>query len=139
VSGMESVSGFSGLHAWVGLVIVSTWGVVSGWSFALSFTSYDETPGFWRAVSVAQVLLAVQLLFGLGLYFGRGFAPIGVQGWFSTLFHPLYGFVFPLLVLFLAHQQARKHGRNPHRVFALAAFVIFALTARGWMVGAGIG
>jgi hypothetical protein len=136
---MESLSGLSGLHAYVGFAIISVWGVVSGWALALSFMRYEETPGFWRAVSLAQVLLGIQLLFGLGLFVGRGFAQIGVEGWFSTIFHPLYGFVFPLVVLFFAHAQARKPERSSHRVFALAAFVIFGLTARAFMVGSGIG
>ena len=137
---MEAIGGgFSGLHAYIGLAIVSVWGILAGWGFALSFLSYDDTPGFWRVVSVAQILLGVQLLVGLGLFVGRGFATIGEQGWFSTLFHPLYGFVFPFVVLFAGHAYARRPDRNPHRVFALASLVVFALTARGWMVGAGIG
>lgn len=137
---MEAIGGgFSGLHAYLGLAIVSVWAVLSGWALALSFTRYEETPGFWRAVSVAQILLGVQLLYGLALFVGRGFATIGADGWFSTIFHPLYGFVFPFIVLFAAHGYARREDRNPHRVFALASFVIFALTVRGFMVGAGIG
>lgn len=136
---MDFGGGFSGLHAYVGWSIIALWAVVSGWAFALSFADYDETPMFWRFVSVAQILLGVQLLFGLALYIGRGFAAIGIRGWFSTLFHPLYGFVFPLVVLFAAHASARKEHRSEHRVFALAALVIFALTARAYMVGVGTG
>ena len=124
---------------YVGFALISIWAILAGWALALSFMRYPETPTFWRAVSVAQILLVLQLLVGLGLYIGRGFAAIGTQGWFSTLFHPLYGFVFPLVVLFVAHAMARREDRNPHRVFALAAFVIFGLTARAFMVGAGIG
>lgn len=136
---MNFGGGFSGLHAYVGWGIVSLWAVISGWALALGFLRYDETPTFWRIVSVAQVLLGVQLLFGLALYIGRGFASIGVQGWFSTLFHPLYGFVFPFVVLFGAHALARREDRNEHRVFALGALVIFALTTRAYMVGTGTG
>lgn len=136
---MESLSGFSGLHAYVGFAIISVWAVISGWALAVSFMKYEATPGFWRAVSVAQILLGIQLLFGLSLFVGRGFAQIGVEGWFSTLFHPLYGFVFPLVVLFFAHQQARRPERNAHRIFSLAALVIFGLTARAFMVGIGMG
>lgn len=136
---LSDFTGFSGLHAYVGLAIILLWGVVAGWALVLGFSGTDETPAFWRAVSIAQILLAIQLLFGLGLFIGRGFAAIGAQGWFSTVFHPLYGFVFPFVVLFIAHNEARKEERNPHRVFALAAFVIFALAARGFMVGAGMG
>ena len=130
---------FADVHSYVGFALVSVWAVLAGWSLALSFTRYDETPTFWRAVSVAQVLLGIQLLVGLTLWAVRGFSQIGAQGWFSTAFHPLYGFVFPLLVLLVAHGAARAPERDAHRVFALAAFVIFALAARAFMVGAQMG
>lgn len=136
---MDSLTGISGVHAYVGFALVSVWAVLSGWALALSFMRYEQTPTYWRALSVAQIFLGIQLIFGLGLYIGRGFAQIGVEGWFSTLFHPLYGFVFPILVLFVAHAVARKGERNAHRVFSLAAFIVFGLTARAFMVGAGIG
>ncbi|MGI8576206.1 MAG: hypothetical protein ACR2MA_12980 [Egibacteraceae bacterium] len=124
-------------HALIGLLIVSAWAILAGWGVALRFTRYEETPTYWRAVSVGQILLGLQLLYGLVL-FGVGRLP-GEGGWFVTLFHPLYGFVFPLLVLFFAHKWARERRYDPHLAFGVASFVIFALTVRAWMVGAGIG
>jgi FtsH-binding integral membrane protein len=124
-------------HTWAGLAIVSLWAVVSGWSFALRLLRYDETPTFWRVVSVAQILLGIQLLLGLVLLV-LGRRP-GDGSWFDFIFHLLYGIVFPLLTLFFAHKWAREKRFDAHAAFAVAGLVIFGLTARAFMVGAGIG
>ncbi len=124
-------------HTWIGTIIVGTWATICGWAVALRFTRYDETPTFWKAVSVAQILLVVQLLYGIVLLFA-GRRP-GDASLFETVFHALYGFGFPLVVLFFAHKWSREGRYDPHSAFAVAAFVIFALTVRGWLLGAGMG
>lgn len=124
-------------HTWIGLALVSVWAVISGWSFALRLFGYDETPTFWRAVSVAQVLLVVQLAIGLVLMLLGG-RP-GNGSLFIYVFHPLYGIVFPLATLFYAHKWSREERYDPHSAFAVAGLVVFGLTARAFMVGAGIG
>ncbi|HSJ43645.1 MAG TPA: hypothetical protein VK923_03055 [Euzebyales bacterium] len=124
-------------HFWMGFALVSVWAIVSGWSFALRMLRYDETPTFWRAVSVAQVLLVVQLVIGLVLLVLGG-RP-GDGSLFNYVFHPLYGIVFPLLTLFFAHKWAREGRYHPHVVFGVGGLVIFGLTARAMMVGLGIG
>lgn len=124
-------------HTWIGLALISVWAVISGWSFALRLLGYEETPTFWRAVSVAQILLVVQLLIGLVLML-LGRQP-GDGTLFNYVFHPLYGIVFPLVTLFFAHKWAREDRFEPHTVFAVAGLVIFGLTARAFMVGVGMG
>ena len=121
----------------VGYLIMGLWLVLTVWALALWRLRREEAPSFWRVVSVAQILLAIQLLLGL-IMLGMGGRP-GEPGWFDTLFHPLYGFVFPGIVLVVAHAQARSGARSAYAVFSLAAFVIFALTVRSFTVGAGIG
>lgn len=116
---------------------MSVWGVISGWAFALRLLKYDETPTFWRAVSIAQILLVIQLAIGLVLLVLGGRPGDGTL--FSYVFHPLYGIVFPLLTLFYAHKWAREGRYEPHAAFAVAGLVLFGLTARAFMVGAGIG
>ena len=49
-------------HFWIGFALISLWAVISGWSFALRLLKHDETPTFWRVVSVAQILLACHRL-----------------------------------------------------------------------------
>lgn len=123
------------LHGYlIGFVVVGSWATIGFWSLALRLRGYDETPTFWRAVSVAQLLLALQLLLGLVLLvLGRMPGPVGGAG--SLLFHLAYGVVFPLIVLLVGHNAARRGRYHPHSVFALVGLVIFGLTARAWQVG----
>ena len=127
----------------IGFAVISAWAVIMFWSTALAFLKYDETPTFWRAVSVAQILLGVQLLVGLVLLVlwltGNGQAPAANSGGsaLDNTFHLLYGVVFPAIVLFVGHRMARQGRFNPHLVFAVVGLVIFGLTGRAWQVGAG--
>ena len=105
------------------------WLVLTLWALVLWRLRREEAPSFWRVVSVAQVLLGVQLVIGLVLL-AMGRRP-GEPGWFDTLFHPLYGFIFPGIVLIVAHAQARSGARSAYAVFSWPAIVIFALTVRG--------
>lgn len=122
----------------LGFLVIGSWATIMFWALALSFTRYEDTPTFWRAVSVAQVLLFVQLVIGLVLLVlgRRPGPPDDPASGLSVLFHLAYGVVFPLIVLLFGHRYARE-GRfgGPHRVFAVVALVIFGLTTRAWMVG----
>lgn len=124
------------LHAWVGYGLVGIWAVVAGWGLALRFLPYDETPTFWRVLTLAQVGLALQLLVGTGLL-ALGRLPAG-QDWFLNVFHVLYGFAFPVVVLVVAHRLSRAGRVDPHLAFAVAGLVLFGLTARAWMTGMGM-
>lgn len=124
------------IHQWVGYAIVGSWAIVGGWALALRLLPYEETPTFWRAVSVAQIMLFAQLLVGLVLL-AMGRLPAG-DDWFLNIFHVLYGLVFPVVVLFLAHKWSREGRYNPHTAFAVTGLVIFGLTARAWMTGFGM-
>jgi hypothetical protein len=139
VSGMDNP--IVALHGYlVGFAIIGSWATIMCWSLALRFLDYDETPMFWRAVSVAQILLAVQLLLGL-ILLGRYLldpTPQNLPGdasAFQVSFHVLYGVVFPLIVLLVAHKGARDGRFNPYSAFAVVGLVNFGLTARAWMVG----
>ena len=124
----------TGLHGYVlGFVIIGSWAVICGWALTLRFLPYEETPTFWRAVSVAQILLLAQVLVGLVL-FVLGRTP-GTGDGRTIAFHLAYGLVFPLITLVVGHKVARDGKYNPHSVFAVVGLVIFGLTARSWMVG----
>lgn len=126
------------LHGYVvGIAIIGLWAALTLWALVLWRMRRDEAPLFWRVVSVAQILLVVQLLIGAFLLLRGGGPNLGQT--FDVVFHPLYGFVFPVVVLVVAHAQARTGARSAYAVFALGAFVIFALTVRSFTVGAGIG
>lgn len=129
------------LHGYLlGFAIVTSWAVVALWSLTLRLAGRRETPWFWRAVSVAQILLALQFFLGMALLTMYTLGSAGLPGdgsAFDVIFHLLYGAGFPLVVLFFAHKWARDGRVNPHTAFALVGLVNFGLTARAWMVGAG--
>lgn len=131
------------IHGYVvGFLIIGSWPIIGFWALALRFTKYEETPTFWRAVSVAQVLLVIQLLLGMALLVLHTLGMAGLPGdgsAFDVTFHLLYGIGFPLLVLLVAHKGARDGRFDPHSAFAVVGLVNFGLTARAWMVGSGFG
>lgn len=118
----------------VGGLIIGSWALVSIWALVLRFGQERETPAFWRVVSIAQILLAAQTLLGLVLLI-MGKRPGPADDGRTMAFHLAYGLVFPIIVLIVAHKYARDGRYRAHSVFALAAFVIFGLTARAFMVG----
>jgi hypothetical protein len=131
------------IHGYVvGFIIIGSWPVIGFWALALRFTSYEETPTFWRVVSVAQILLVIQLFLGMALLTMYSLGMAGLPGdgsAFDTTFHLLYGIGFPLIVLLVAHKGARDGRFDPHTAFAVVGLINFGLTTRAWMVGSGFG
>ncbi len=125
------------LHGYlIGFAVIGSWVIIGFWSLALRLRHYEETPTFWKAVSVAQVLLAIQLLVGLvALALGGRPGPPGNDGGGALLFHLSYGVLSPLVVLVVAHRFAREGRWNPHAIFALVGLVNFGLAVRAWQVG----
>ena len=123
------------LHGQIlGGLLIGSWAVVSVWALVLRFGEERETPAFWRVVSIAQILLGAQAVVGLVmLILGRRPGP--ADDGRTMVFHLAYGLVFPLIVLIVGHKYARDGRYRAHSVFAFAAFVIFGLTARAYMVG----
>lgn len=117
----------------IGIASIGIWAVVALWALVLRLARREETPTFWRAVSVAQVLLVVQLVIGLVLL-AMGRRP-GGGGAFNVSFHLLYGAGFPLIVLIVGHKWSRDGRYNPHTIFSVVGLVIFALALRGYLVG----
>lgn len=126
---------WTGLHGYVlGFLLIGSWAVVCGWALVLRFAKSEETPMFWRFVSLAQLLLAAQLLIGLVLLVMGG-RPGPADDGGTLAFHLAYGLLFPLITLVVGHKVARDGKYRAHSVFALVGLVIFGLTARAWMVG----
>lgn len=122
-------------HGYVlGYGLIGIWAVICIWALILRFSKSDETPVFWRVVSVAQILLAVQLLIGLILLL-LGRRPGPSEDGATLAFHLAYGLLFPLITLAVGHKVARDGKYRPHSVFAVVGLVVFGLTARAWMVG----
>lgn len=120
----------SQIHGYViGGAVVGSWLVIMILALVLrAVRGNGDVPWFWKIVSGAQILLALQILFGLVL-FAIGRRP--AADLFTTAFHLLYGFVFPLVVLTIGHKFAREGRYHPLTVFAVVGLVNFGLTARG--------
>lgn len=127
---------FTALHGYVlGFAVIGSWPVVGIWSLVLRFTGREDTPVFWRVVSLAQILLAAEVLLGLVLVLlGRWPGP-SEAGVGTLLFHLSYGLFSPLVVLVVAHAWARSGRFNPYSIFAVVGLVNFGLAFRAWQVG----
>ena len=119
------------IHATIGFVIVGGWFVLLVWGL-VSWWPLRREPNrwFWRLLGVLQGILVLQLIVGLTLWLRH---PL------PTFLHPLYGAVFPALVLVVAHVLARGMDIESDRwkVFAVASFFVFGLTLRALMTGLG--
>jgi len=120
------------IHAFVGFVIVGGWLILTLWG-GISWWPLRREPSrwFWRLLGVLQAILVLQVIIGLTLW-ARHPLP--------AFLHPLYGAVFPAIVLVVAHVLARGMDIESERwkVFAVAAFFVFGLTLRALMTGLGL-
>lgn len=127
---------------WLGVPVWASWVIIMVWALVLRLLGAGETPTFWRAVSVAQILLALQVVVGavlLGLW-ALGLGPPPVPGSaFQSVFHVLYGLVFPLVVLVVGHRFAVQGRMAPHTAFAVVGLVNFGLLFRAWQTGMLVG
>jgi hypothetical protein len=113
------------LHKYVGestaavFLILFVWGTIQ-WI-------RNKNPGryFWGLLGLGQVLLGVQILFGVTLL---------AMGKSKELLHYSYG-LFPVLVLYAAHRISKKFEGVEWAVFAVASAVIFGLLLRAYMTG----
>ena len=120
------------VHRVVGFVVVGGFALMMLWGGGAAILRRDPGPWFWRLVAAAQVVLGIQVVVGLVLLLVRG---TGGQ----PVLHYLYGSVFPLVALVIAHVLARELERDQHVIFAVAGLVCFGLTLRALMTGLGLG
>lgn len=84
---------------------------------------------YWWLLGALQASLLIQAIVGVVLLFLGGGA---------SVLHYVYGIVFPVLLLLVAHVLAREmFAHRPYIVFAWAAFFIFGLTLRALLTGLG--
>ena len=121
------------LHRVLGFAVVGGFFLIMVWGFAARITKKAD-PGtwFWRLLAAEQVVLGIQIIVGIVLLIVNGFDA-------KPFLHYLYGSVFPITVLVIAHVFARDLERDNYFPFAVAAFICFGLTLRALMTGLGIG
>ena len=118
------------LHTLIGWSVVGAFGIL--WLWGLGAFLFRRGPGqwFWRLVTFVQVTLLLQGLAGVVLL---------ILGGRATPLHYVYGVIFPVLVLLVAHVLARDaFSHRPWAPFAMAAFFSFGLTLRALMTGFGL-
>jgi hypothetical protein len=120
------------VHKYVGFAIVAGWAVVFLWGGVAFIAKREPGPMFWRILGVLQGILLLQVVLGLILWTTHRIPGV---------LHPLYGAIFPLVVLTIAHVLARgmDDERDRWKVFAVASFFVFGLTLRALMTGLGAG
>jgi hypothetical protein len=117
------------LHAALGWGIVGAFGVLWLWGLGLWIFRRQPSRGFWWIVAFVQAGVLLQAVAGVVLLILGGRAPA---------LHYVYGVIFPVLVLLVAHVLARDaFAHRPWVPFAAAAFFSFGLTLRALMTGLG--
>ena len=124
------------LHQAIGWSIVGSFAVLWLWAMATWVALRIRRvsgPGraFWWLLGFVQVALLLQGIAGVILL---------VMGGRATLLHYVYGIVFPVLLLLVAHVLARddRFADRPWLVFGWASFFIFGLTFRALDTGLGL-
>jgi hypothetical protein len=122
------------LHVYVAFSIPAGFAVLVLVS-AFSYFRNREVPAwYWTILGILQAVLGVQLLIGLYL-FATGARP---QSNGPSWLHYVYGAGFPMLVLVIAHVQARKRPGVEALIFGIAAFLCTFATIRALQTGLGI-
>jgi len=117
------------VHLVVGWLIVGGFAALWLWGLGLWIFRRNAPRPFWVVVGFLQATLLVQALVGIVLLLTGGRA---------SALHYVYGVVFPVLLLLVAHVLAREmFAHRPWAPFALAAFFVFGLTLRALQTGFG--
>src|SRR5207248_3739051 len=113
------------LHKYVGETVAAIFGVLFIWGTI--FWIRNKNPGsfFWGLLGVGQVLLGLQVLFGVILL------AMGKQ---RVWLHYSYG-LFSVFVLYAAHRISKRFEGVEWAVFALGSLVVFGLLVRAYMTG----
>jgi hypothetical protein len=118
------------IHAVIGWSIVIGFGLMTLWGLVTWIVRRGPGRPYWWILTYVQVAVLVQAVAGVILLALGGSVP---------LLHYVYGVIFPVLVLAVAHVLAREMFSNrPWAAFALAAFFCFGLTARALQTGLGL-
>lgn len=122
------------LHAYVAYSIPAGFAVLVLVSIYSYFSNREAPSWYWTILGILQAILGVQLLIGLYL-FATGARP---QSNGPSWLHYVYGAGFPMLVLAIAHVQARKREGVEILIFGVAAFLCTFATIRALQTGLGI-
>ncbi len=123
------------IHRYLGYSVPAGFALLALWALYCFLRNKAPGQGFWRLLAAVQVIIGVQVVIG-AILLVSGLAP-ATPG--PVWLHYLYGGLFPVIVLVLAHRVARNAGPIPWVVFGAAAVVNFGLTFRALQTGLGVG
>ena len=122
------------LHTYVAYAIPAGFGLLVLGSIYTYLRNREPADWYWNLLAVLQVVLGVQFLVGAFLFIAGGRPQSNGPNWL----HYIYGAAFPLLVLAIAHTQARKRAGAEVLFFGVAAFLCTFSTLRALQTGLGI-
>ncbi|HEX2196966.1 MAG TPA: hypothetical protein VHJ76_08590 [Actinomycetota bacterium] len=95
----------------------------------------NREPGgwYWNLLGAVQVILGAQVIVGAILFAMGGRPQSNGPNWL----HYVYGGLFPIGLLYVAHRYARKHPGVEVVIFGVACLVAFGLTFRALQTGLG--
>lgn len=118
------------VHTALGWAIVGAFALL--WLWGMAALLIRRGPGrryFWWLLAIVQGTLLVQAAAGVVLL---------LLGGRASALHYVYGVIFPVLVLMVAHVLAREQfAHRPWLPFSVASFFCFGLTLRALMTGLG--
>ncbi len=117
------------VHLVIGYAVVGGFALLWLWGMATWVIRRGPGQPFWWVLGVVQVILLVQGVVGVVLI---------LSGLRASALHYVYGVIFPILLLLVAHVLAREaFAHRPWFAFSWAAFFAFGLTLRALMTGLG--
>jgi hypothetical protein len=122
------------IHSFVAYAIPAGFAVLMLMSLFAYFANKEPAGWYWNTLAALQVVLAIQLIVGVILFVLGGRPNSNGPSWL----HYVYGAGFPLLVLIVAHTQARKRPGAEMIFFGIAAFLCTFSTLRALQTGLGI-
>lgn len=122
------------LHRYVAFAVPAGFALLVIMSVVVYFANKEPGGWYWNTLAVLQVTLGIQLVVGVILLIGGAVPRSNGPSWL----HYVYGAGFPMLVLGVAHVQARKRPGAEIIFFGIAAFLCAFATLRAVQTGLGI-
>ncbi len=122
------------LHSYVAYAVPVGFGILVLASIYTYVRNKEPASWYWNLLAILQVVLGIQFVIGAILFLTGAVPQSNGPSWL----HYVYGAGFPLLVLVIAHTQARKQAGAEILFFGVAAFLCTFSTLRALQTGLGI-
>jgi hypothetical protein len=116
------------IHGWLGNTSLLFFTFLSIWGFIRFFRKQGVDSNYWGAMAIGEVLLLIQVLLGVWLYFGLGLRP-------ARGIHLLYGFLTPTLIPGIYAYTKGRVDRPESLAYATALLITAALVMRAVFTG----